>query len=134
MGAMMNVFIAEGSAVLCNSLQGALSGISGINVVGHAVNEAAAIERIDALLPDAVILGIGLQSGTGIGVLKDIKKHHAEIKVLMLANYAEEVYVDHCLCAGADYFFDISSQFMQFSKVLRELAHTNRLDNKFRPE
>ena len=130
----MNVFIAESSAILCNSLQGALSGISGIKVVGHAVNESAAIERIDALLPDAVILSNSLQSGSGIGVLKNIKKHHAEIMVLMIANYTEEAYIDHCLCAGADYFFDTSSQFMQFSKALRELAHTNRFDNKFRPE
>lgn len=130
----MNVFIAEYSGVLCNRLQGALSGIPGIKVVGHAVTESAAIERIDALLPDAVILNIGMQSGAGMGVLKNVKKHHPEIKVLMIANYTEETYIDHCLCAGADYFFDISSQFMQFSKVLRELAHTDRFDNKFRPE
>ena len=130
----MDTFVAGNSAVLCNSLQGVLSGISGIKVVGHALNESGAIERIDTLLPDAVILGVSLQSGSGICVLKNVKKRHAEIKVLMIANYAEEIYTDFCLRAGADYFCDMSSQFMQFSKALRELAHTNRFDNKFRPE
>ena len=114
------------------SLQSALSDMPEIKVVGHAESEAGAIERIDALLPDAVILDIGLQSGSGIGVLENVKKRHAEIKVMVFTHYTDEFYADRCRRAGADYFFDKSFQFMQLREVLWKWTHTDRIDDKFR--
>jgi DNA-binding NarL/FixJ family response regulator len=102
-----------------------------VKVVGHAVSEARAIERIDELLPDAVILDLGLQSGSGIGVLESVKKHHAEIKVMVFTHYTDEFYVDRCKRAGADYFFDKTNQLMQLRDVLLEWAYPDRFDNKF---
>lgn len=129
---MMNVIIVESSTVLCNAVQSALSDITGIKVVGHAVSESGAIKCIDTLLPDAVILSLNLQSGSGVGVLESVKKHHAEIKVMMMSNYNEEFYMAHCKRAKADYFCDISSQILEFRGVLRGWAHANCLDNKLR--
>ena len=129
----MNLFIVENALNTHDSLQAALSDMSEVKVVGHAMSEARAIERIDELLPDAVILDLGLQSGSGIGVLEDIKKRHAEIKVMVFTHYTDEFYVDRCKRAGADYFFDKSFQFAQLREVLWKWAHTDRLDNKLHP-
>lgn len=128
----MNVFVVENSLNMHGSLQSALSDIPEVKVVGHAVSESGAIERIDALLPDAVILDIGLQSGSGIGVLENVKKHHAGIKVMVFTHYTDEFYMDRCKRAGADYFLDKSFQFMQLREVLWKWAHTDRLDDKLR--
>ena len=128
----MNVIIVENSLSMHDSLQSMLSDMPEVKVVGHAVNESGAIKRVDTLLPDAVILDLGLQSGSGIGVLEHIKKHHAMIRVIVLTHYTDEIYLDRCKCAGADYFFDRSFQFMQLREILWKWAHTDRLDNKFR--
>lgn len=109
----MNVFIVENSSAMRDSLQSALSDLPEIRVVGHAADESGAVERIGALLPDIVILDLSLQSGSGIGVLENIKRHRATIKVIAL--------------------FGKSFQFMQLHKVLRKWAHTGRLDNRFHP-
>lgn len=131
----MKVFIVEDSAIMLKDLRSTLSEIYGITLIGHADDESSAIERIDALCPDVITLDLRLQSGSGFGVLQNIKKHHAEIKVVVLTNCSENAYVDRCMNAGADYFFDKSLQYMQFCEVLRGCAcrfdsNTRRITEK----
>lgn len=110
-----------------------LSEISGITVVGHAEDELGAIERIDTLLPDVVILDLNLQSGSGFEVLKNIKQRHPATKVMVLTNYADDFYVKRCMDAGADYFFDKSFQFMWVGKALRQLANPDAANGRLGP-
>lgn len=128
----MNVFIVENSLGIRASLQSVLSDMSAVNVIGQAVNEAGAIERIRALRPEVVILDLSLQSGSGIEVLEDIKKHHSTIKVIVFTHYTDESCIDRCKRAGADYFFDKTFQLMQLREILWKWAHTDRLDNMVR--
>jgi len=130
----MDVFVVENSAVMDKGLQSVLSDISGVTLVGHAVDEQDAIEHIDALLPDVVVLDVSLQSGSGIGVLENVKKHHAEIKVMVWTYYSDEYYAERCKHAGADYFFDKSFQLAQVRAVFWQWLHTDRLANKFRSD
>ena len=114
----MNLFIVEDSEVVRERLQSMLSDIPGITVVGYAVNEIDAIERIHALLPDVVTLDLRLQSGSGFNVLEDIKKRHPGIKVVVLTNDDDRLYEDKCIRAGADLFFDKSFQFSRVYSAL----------------
>ena len=75
----MDVFIVEDSAIMLENLLATLPGIPGVAVIGHAVDESGAIERIDALRPDVVTLDLRLRSGSGFGVPEYIKKHHTGI-------------------------------------------------------
>ena len=127
----MKVFIVEDSEVVRKNLQTMLSGISGVAVAGHAVGEAGAIECIDSLLPDVVILDLHLQHGSGLNVLLNIKKYHAATKVIVLTNYANESYISRCRQAGADYFFDKSFQFRLVGEVLEHLISPVGLDGEF---
>ena len=118
----MNVFIVENSAIILKNLSSMLSDMPGVAVIGHAADEAGAIERINALRPDVVTLDLRLQSGSGLGVLKNIKKHHAGIKIMILTNRIEKAYVNHYKCAGADYVFDKTNQLTQFLEALQKCA------------
>lgn len=126
----MNLFIVEDSEVVRERLQSMLSDIPGIAVVGYAVNELDAIERINTLLPDVVTLDLRLQSGTGINVLEDIKKHHPGIKVVVLTNDDNRIYEDKCIRAGADLFFDKSFQFSRVYSALWLWSNAGRTDIK----
>ena len=119
----MNIFVVENSTVIDKSLQYMLSDIPDVTVVGHSADERDAIEHINELLPDVVILDVSLQSGSGIGVLENVKKHHAEIKVMMLTYYSDEYYAERCKRAGADYFFDKFFQLAQVRAVFCQWAH-----------
>lgn len=99
-------------------IQSMLSAIPTVEVVGYAADELDAIQRIDKLLPDVVTLDIGLHSGSGIGVLENIKQHHPAIKVIVLTNYTDDFSANSCKRAGADYFFDKTFQFARVRSAL----------------
>ena len=127
---MMNVFIVEDSEAMRESLRSMLSDFHDVRIVGYAADETGAIEQINALLPDVVILDLNLLSGSGIAVLKNVKKHHAGIKVMVLTNCTDEFYVDACKRANADYFFDKSFQFMQVREVFANWSNAGSPINK----
>lgn len=114
----MNVFVVEDSDAVRGHLQHMLSDIPGVELIGYAKDEQGAIESIDKLLPDVVILDIRLQPGSGIAVLENIKNNHAMIKVIVLTNYIDEFYADYCKNAGADCFFDKTFQFSRVRSAL----------------
>lgn len=125
----MNLFIVEDSEVVRERLQSMLSDIPGVTVAGYAVDELDAIGRINKLLPDVVTLDLRLKHGSGINVLKDIKKHHPEIKVIVLANDDNRVYEDSCMRAGADCFFDKSFQLSRVYSALWLWSNTDCFGN-----
>ena len=128
----MRLFIVEDSIIMRNILQSMLSDVSDVTLIGHAVDELGAINNIDVLLPDVVILDLNLEQGSGIGVLQHIKnKYHAAIKVMVLTNHTDDFYFNHCMKAGADYFFDKSFDFKLVRSALGNLAYINRIGKKF---
>ena len=126
----MNVFIVEDSEKMRAELRDMLSDFHDINIVGYAADEASAIEQIDALLPEVVVLDLNLLSGSGIAVLKTVKKHHESIKVMVLTNCTDEFYVEACKRAKADYFFDKSFQFMQVREVFSKWSDAGAANEK----
>lgn len=119
----MNIFVVENSAAMDRGVEAMLAGIPNIEVVGHSLDEQDAISQIDALLPDALILDLIMQSGSGVSVLESVKKRHAKIKVMVVTHYSGKEYADRCKAAGADYFFDKSFQLAQVRDVLKQWAH-----------
>jgi CheY-like chemotaxis protein len=118
----VRVFVAGDSAVMLKSLHFILSNIPGLTVAGHTTCEADAVEQINALQPDVVILDIGMRHGAGMGILKSVKRHHPAIKVMVLGECTEEFYSNRCKRAGADYFFDKAFHLARIRAVLWQWA------------
>ena len=127
----MNVFIEDDSEAARESPRATLSEFHDVNIVAYAADEALAIEQINLLLPDVVFLDLNLQPGTGVAVLKNIKKHRGKIKVMSFANCNGELYVNACKHANADYFFDKSFQFMEVREVFLYRNRTSQLNKKY---
>jgi len=127
----MKVFIVEVAEIVRNGLTAMLSEIPGVDVIGTAEDEQGAISQICAMSPDVAVIDINLHRGSGFAVLRAVKKHNPVIKVMMLTNYTNEIYVNRCLSAGADYFFDKTLEFMQVGAVLSQLVFAGEPDNLF---
>ncbi len=115
----MKVFIADDSAVVLERLVEMLSELSGIEIVGQARGGLEAINAITKLKPDAVILDIRMPDGSGIYVLRCIKKGHTAPVVIMLTSYPYPQYRKICLDEGADFFFYKSNEFDYLHSSLR---------------
>lgn len=123
----MNIFIVENSGAPCGYLRSILSDIPGITVIGHAAaGERDVIERIETLLPDALIFD-NPRDAAAVGMLENIKKRHPMIKIMILADCASELYFNRCKRVGVDHFFDGNSQLMRIRAALWKWVYDHRL-------
>jgi DNA-binding NarL/FixJ family response regulator len=118
----MRIFVADDSAMLRERMIRLLSELSGIEVVGQAQDAFAAFEAICEAKPDIVTLDIELIGGSGIDVLRQIKNKDCSTVVIMLTNNSTPPYRRKCMEAGADYFFDKSTDFEKLKAVLQVLS------------
>lgn len=107
----MRVFIADDSAMVCERLKNLLAPIEGITIAGQAHNVPEAIDSIRRVKPDAVILDIQMPGGSGFEVLQQVKRDEPAPIVVMMTNYPYPQYRKKYMEAGADYFFDKSTEF-----------------------
>lgn len=96
-----------------------LEQIEGIQMAWQAQNGTEAIVAFQQLRPEVAILDIQMRAQSGIEVLSYMKKVSPQITVIMLTNYALPPFRKRCLEAGADYFFDKSTEFEKVIEVLR---------------
>ena len=115
----IQVAIADDSDVIRARLMQKLSQLEGIKMAWQAQNAAEALAAFQQLKPEVAILDIQMPGGCGIDVLAHIKKESPHTTVIMLTNYSLPPFRKCCLQAGADYFFDKSTEFEKVFEAVR---------------
>lgn len=72
-----------------------------MEIVGEAGSGAEALEALERLTPDVVIMDVSMPGMTGIEATRRIKSSHPEVAVLALTMYESEQYFFEMLEAGA---------------------------------
>lgn len=118
----MKVFLVDDSAQVIERLKEMLAPLPGVELMGIAADIPAAFIGLRAVTPDVVLLDLHLPGGSGIEVLKVIKKEMPATKVIVLTNYAFPQYQRKCEEAGADAFLDKSKDFAKVPEVIESLS------------
>lgn len=119
----MKVFIVEHSRMFRKELINLLSKLKEVEIVGQAEDSVKAMEAIQRLKPDVVILGIPISGGNGVQFVRNIKKDKLAPIVMILTHYPYRQYRKKYMDAGADFFFDKSTEFEKVIDVLKKLIH-----------
>lgn len=122
----MRVLIADDSAMVCQRLTALLSPLDGVTVAGEAHDVSQTIESFERLRPEAVILDIQMTGGSGFDILKRVKSRAPDSIVIMTTNSPFSRIRERYLDAGADYFFDKSSEFEKVIDVFGQLSDVER--------
>lgn len=117
----MRVFITDDSKLVVERMTDLLKEVSGVEVVGQSGNALDAVLSIQQTNPDAVILDLQMPGGSGLDVLKAIRRGHPALQVLICTNYPYQQYRDQCMAAGANYFLDKSADFDKIPTIFRQL-------------
>jgi DNA-binding NarL/FixJ family response regulator len=118
----VKIFIVDDSALVLERLRALLFNIDGLEFIGHATNANDAVDAIERLKPEVVVLDISLISGNGMNVLERIKRAQPPPVVIMLTNYPYPQYRAKCRELGAEYFFDKVTEITSFVKLLRTMT------------
>jgi len=101
MDAQIRVLIADDHALVREGTRELLARETDLEVVGEAADGAEAIELAGRLLPDVVVIDIGMPGINGVEATARIKAEHPEVGVLVLTVQDDEQYVYAILEAGA---------------------------------
>jgi DNA-binding NarL/FixJ family response regulator len=131
---MISVFVAESSDSVREALRELITEMDGVELAGMAGDACNAIEgyleRAQMNVPPQVlILDTQLAEGSGMGVLRFIKRGFPLTCIVMLCDCASAMYRERCASQGADYFFDKATEFSRVREVLHGLAQAGDFSN-----
>ncbi len=118
----IRVFVADDSIVLRERLLEMLGEIPGVQVLGCAEDGLHAIDCIRQLKPDAVILDIQMPRGTGLDVLKNVKRADIGPMVIVFTNFPYPQYRKRAMEYGAEFFFDKTTEFEKLRELFGQLT------------
>ncbi|MBU2445038.1 MAG: response regulator transcription factor [Bacteroidetes bacterium] len=121
----MKIFLVDDSPIVLERLIVMFDDYKNMDIIGKARNGITAIASIRKLKPDIVILDIHMPGGSGIDVLKEVRKEFPLMTVIILTNYADPHYRSACFEAGGDYFLDKSKEFEKVVEICKELIRKN---------
>lgn len=98
---MIRVLIADDHHVVRRGLLFFLKTQKDIEVIGEAKNGLEAVELIEQLKPDIVLMDLVMPEMDGIQATKRIKKKWPKIEVLMLTSFSDKDHVLPAMEAGA---------------------------------
>lgn len=95
------VLLVDDHPLVREGLRARLAQTPGIEVVGEAGDAEQAFARVTMLLPDLVLMDVGMKQVNGIELTARLRERHPALRVLMLSMYDNPEYVHRALAAGA---------------------------------
>lgn len=120
MSQALKILVAEDSAVVRSQLESLLGAIDGVELVAMVEDGDTAVTAIGDNAPHVVLLDVRMPGRNGLEVLRTVRGEYRGT-VIMLTNFADPLTRRLCLEAGADHFFDKSTEFRDMLRVVREL-------------
>lgn len=101
LGRERGILIVDPHPLSCRGLRNLIAEQAGLTVCGEVGEAGAALRAVEKVGPDLVILELVVDLGFGLGIIRDIKKGHEAVPVLVLSASAESVYAERTIKAGA---------------------------------
>jgi DNA-binding NarL/FixJ family response regulator len=97
----IRVYLVEDHQIVRDGLRSILAQEPGFEVVGEAADGRLAVEGVDGILPDVVVMDVAMPELNGFEATRMIKGKHPNTKVVALSAYKDKGYVLGMLKAGA---------------------------------
>jgi DNA-binding NarL/FixJ family response regulator len=117
----IRVLLAEDHTIVRQGLVALLGAECDMEVVGEASNGLEAIEMAKKLVPDVVLMDIGMRNLNGLEATREIKKLFPAMKVLVLTMYDNEEWIFQILKAGASGYLIKDSAMTDLTSALRAI-------------
>ncbi|HJP85738.1 MAG TPA: response regulator transcription factor [Gemmatimonadaceae bacterium] len=98
---MIRVAIADDHPIVREGLRRIVSENPGISVVGEASSAVELFRLLAAAPVDVVLLDVSMPGATYIDTLKDLRREHPSVKLLVISAHPEDQWAARSLRAGA---------------------------------
>ena len=121
----LQVFLADDSPFICERVAAALTD-AGLLVVGQAATPDTCIQGILRTQPDAVVLDVRLQGGSGLQVMHAVRPVEPQIAIVVFSNNASDAYRQRYLREGASAFLEKGIDLERLAETVSLAARATR--------
>jgi DNA-binding NarL/FixJ family response regulator len=111
------VFLADDSLAIRERVSAMLSSRA-MSIIGEGVSPAGCIAGIQGLHPDVVVLDCQLEGGSGLDVLKAVRKSDPQVAFVVFSSNSGPAYRKRYLAEGAVRFLDKATEFDQLPEAV----------------
>ena len=97
----LRLVIADDNKQFCKSIRALLDKQPDLSVVGEAEDGGAAIQLVNELDPDVVIMDVVMPNVNGVKATREIVSSRPRVKVIALSLHADKGFVEAMRIAGA---------------------------------
>ena len=119
---MIRILLADDQDLLCEILQTSLESEPDLQIVGQANNGQIALEKIDLLRPDIVLIDINMPVMDGLTATEKIVQDFPETKVIVLSGSEGGYNRTHAIRAGARSYISKTAKTSEIIEQIRLVA------------
>ena len=119
------ILLADDHAVLRSGLKMMLNAQPDLTIVGEATTGSEALSAVASLAPDLLLLDLTMPGADGLTVLREVRRTHPAVRVLILTMHEEEGYLRSALEAGAAGYCPKSAADAELISAIRAVMRGN---------
>jgi len=119
---MIRLLIIDDHEMVREGLKAMLTAEADFEIVGDAANAEQALEMIEHLRPDVILLDVRLPGESGIDVCRTVTERYPETAVIILTTFTDETLVAQCIQAGARGFIVKDIERFDLKRSIRAVA------------
>ncbi|QSQ15862.1 response regulator [Myxococcus landrumensis] len=117
----IRVFVVEDQTKILKNQLRLFEGHPDIEIVGTALSGEAAMEEVPRVMPDVLLLDLGLPRMSGIDVTREVKAVYPKIEILIFTIFDEEDKVLEAVKAGASGYMLKGSPVDKIIEAIKEV-------------
>jgi len=121
----IRILLVDDHRMLREGLRSILESEADIEVVGEAEDGRTAVGMARKLVPDVVIMDIGMSGLNGVDATRQIKAESPRVAVIALSMYSDKRYVLSMLEAGASGYVTKAAAFDEMRRAVRAVCEGN---------
>lgn len=123
---MTTIILADDHHVVRQGLQALLEAEPDFQIVGEAAEGREAVQLVERLQPEVLILDLMMPSLSGLEVTRQVRQRSPRTRVVILSMYADEAYVLEALRNGAAGYVLKKSTADELVRAVREVTTGRR--------
>jgi two-component system response regulator NreC len=118
----ISILLADDHPIVRHGLRTLLEAEADFRVVGEVDDGLAAVEQVERLQPDVLLLDLMMPGLNGLDVTRQVRQRLSGTQVIILSMYASEAYVLQALKNGADGYVLKKSSPDELVEAVREVV------------